>query len=124
MNNVEYSICSSKYVSIHISHRSYLTPQNGTSNITLTDPLMKAVFNRRKKIGSLEQEYSSGRVEWPVERPRHILKDSKEAIFTSSVVHDLRIISDYRTPENCHPKSNWGTPAQTRGCSLRVGTQI
>jgi len=71
---------------------------------------MKAVFNRRKKIGSLEQEYSSGRVEWPVERPRHILKDSKEAIFTSSVVHDLRIISDYRTPESCHPKSNWGTP--------------
>ena len=77
MNNVEYSIYSSKYVSIHISHRSYLTPQNGTSNITLTDPLMKAVFNRRKKIGSLEQEYSSGSVEWPVERPSISLRTAR-----------------------------------------------
>ena len=35
MNNVEYSICSSKYVSVHISHRSYLTPQNDTSKHNL-----------------------------------------------------------------------------------------
>jgi len=71
---------------------------------------MKAVFNCRKKIGSLEQEYSSGSVEWPVERPGLSLRTAKEAIFTSSVVHNLRTVSDYRTPESCRPKSNWGTP--------------
>jgi len=73
---------------------------------------MKADFNCRKKIGSLEQDYSSGSVEWPVERPGISLRTAKDAIFTSSVVHNLRIVSGYRTPESCRPKSNWGTPAQ------------
>jgi len=43
MNNVEYNICSSKYVSIHLtSFVSHL--RTIRQNTTITDPLMKAVF--------------------------------------------------------------------------------
>jgi len=40
---------------------------------------MKAVFNCRKKIGTLEQDYLSGCVEWPVERPGLSLRTEPKA---------------------------------------------
>jgi len=55
---------------------------------------MKTVFVLPKDIGSQEQEYSSGSVEWPVERPSISFKDSKRRRFlrpASYTTHGLSL---------------------------------
>jgi len=80
---------------------------------------MKAVFNCRKKIGTLEQDYSSGCVEWPVERPGMSLRTAKEAIFYVQRRTQLANRLPITEPPRVVVLSLTGEPPhKTRGCSL------